>query len=115
MHYQNVIHRDIKPSNLLVTTDYHIKIADFGVSNELSGNGDESLVTGTFGTPAFLAPECVAEQEEARRKINGKCVDVWALGISLYCFVYGHVPFSSDNRMALYQIIRTQEVLFPER
>ena len=55
LHYQKIIHRDIKPSNLLVSDDDHIKIADFGVCNEFSGE-DDALLTSTSGTPAFIAP-----------------------------------------------------------
>ena len=51
MHYQKIIHRDIKPSNLLLGNDNHIKIADFGVSNEF--DGDDAIISNSLGTPAF--------------------------------------------------------------
>lgn len=67
MHYQRIIHRDIKPSNLLVGEDGHIKIADFGVSNQFEGA--DALLTSTVGTPAFLAPEALSE---TRKNFSGK-------------------------------------------
>lgn len=67
VHYQKIIHRDIKPSNLLVGEDGHIKIADFGVSNEFKGA--DALLTNTVGTPAFMAPETLSE---TRKIFSGK-------------------------------------------
>lgn len=84
MHYQRIIHRDIKPSNLLVGEDGHIKIADFGVSNQFEGA--DALLTSTVGTPAFLAPETLSE---TRKNFSGK-VNVtpwralWKLNIFLW-------------------------------
>lgn len=57
VHYQKIIHRDIKPSNLLLGDDNHIKIADFGVSNEF--DGDDAIISNSVGTPAFLPPEAI--------------------------------------------------------
>lgn len=62
VHYQKIIHRDVKPSNLLVAEDGHIKIADFGVSNQFEGA--DALLSSTVGTPAFLAPEALTETRE---------------------------------------------------
>lgn len=67
MHYQKIIHRDIKPSNLLVGDDGHIKIADFGVSNQFEGT--DAFLTNTVGTPAFMAPETLSE---TRKIFSGK-------------------------------------------
>ncbi|KAG2470889.1 KKCC2 kinase, partial [Polypterus senegalus] len=67
VHYQKIVHRDIKPSNLLVGEDGHIKIADFGVSNQFEGT--DALLTSTVGTPAFLAPETLLE---TRKNFSGK-------------------------------------------
>lgn len=67
MHYQKIVHRDIKPSNLLLGDDGHVKIADFGVSNQFEGN--DALLSGTAGTPAFMAPETLSDK---RKSFSGK-------------------------------------------
>lgn len=59
VHYQKIIHRDIKPSNLLLGDDGHVKIADFGVSNQFEGN--DAQLSSTAGTPAFMAPEAISQ------------------------------------------------------
>ncbi|XP_067102516.1 calcium/calmodulin-dependent protein kinase kinase 1b [Osmerus mordax] len=109
LHYQKIIHRDIKPSNLLLGDDGHVKIADFGVSNEFEGN--DALLSSTAGTPAFMAPEMMSESEQS---FTGKALDVWAMGITLYCFVFGKVPFFDDYILALHAKIKNAPVKFPE-
>ncbi|KAM4649292.1 calcium/calmodulin-dependent protein kinase kinase 2 isoform 2-T3 [Amazona ochrocephala] len=110
LHYQKIIHRDIKPSNLLVGEDGHIKIADFGVSNEFKGA--DALLTNTVGTPAFMAPETLSE---TRKIFSGKALDVWAMGITLYCFVFGQCPFMDERILSLHNKIKTQTLEFPDQ
>ncbi|XP_061763931.1 calcium/calmodulin-dependent protein kinase kinase 2 isoform X1 [Nerophis ophidion] len=110
LHYQRIIHRDVKPSNLLVAEDGHIKIADFGVSNQFQGT--DALLTSTVGTPAFLAPETLSD---TRKNFSGKALDVWAMGVTLYCFVFGVCPFMDERILSLHHKIRTLPVELPER
>ncbi|KAM7145231.1 calcium/calmodulin-dependent protein kinase kinase 2 isoform 3-T4 [Macrochelys suwanniensis] len=92
LHYQKIIHRDIKPSNLLVGEDGHVKIADFGVSNEFKGT--DALLTNTVGTPAFMAPETLSE---TRTIFSGKC------------------PFMDERILSLHSKIKTQPLEFPDQ
>ena len=139
VHYQGIIHRDIKPANLLLTRDRIVKISDFGVSylNEhLAGNHhsipeeedgccdkiDRELAE-TAGTPAFFAPElCSTGGEDIddtnstkrlRRRIT-KAIDIWALGVTLYCFVFGRCPFTAANEFELFNNIPREPLQFPE-
>lgn len=81
VHYQKIIHRDIKPSNLLVGEDGHIKIADFGVSNEFKGS--DALLSNTVGTPAFMAPESLSETRKIFSGKVGVCGPLWDVVFSL--------------------------------
>lgn len=129
LHYQNVIHRDIKPANLLVTKEHRIKISDFGVSylgrqktDEVLGDQsdievqeeDEAIeLAKTVGTPAFYAPElCRTDFSLETPHIDGG-IDVWALGITLYCLIYGRVPFHENNPFALMKAISEDEPYIP--
>ncbi|NIG58200.1 calcium/calmodulin-dependent protein kinase kinase 1 [Pontoporia blainvillei] len=109
LHYQKIIHRDIKPSNLLLGDDGHVKIADFGVSNQFEGN--DARLSSTAGTPAFMAPEAISESGQS---FSGKALDVWATGVTLYCFVYGKCPFIDDFILALHRKIKNEAIVFPE-
>ncbi|XP_035665746.1 calcium/calmodulin-dependent protein kinase kinase 2-like [Branchiostoma floridae] len=108
LQYQKIVHGDIKPSNLLLGDDGHVKIADFGVSNEY--DGVDAMMSSSVGTPAFMAPETLSESTD---KYSGKGLDVWALGVTLYCFVYGHCPFEDSSILALHTKIRSQDLSFP--
>ncbi|XP_037588611.1 calcium/calmodulin-dependent protein kinase kinase 1 [Cebus imitator] len=109
VHCQKIVHRDIKPSNLLLGDDGHVKIADFGVSNQFEGN--DAQLSSTAGTPAFMAPEAISDSGQS---FSGKALDVWATGVTLYCFVYGKCPFIDDYILALHRKIKNEPVVFPE-
>lgn len=129
LHYQNVYHRDIKPANLLVTREHRIKISDFGVSylgrsktEESTGDQSESEyqeqdeaveLAKTVGTPAFYAPElCRTDPDADTPKVDGG-IDVWALGVTLYCLIYGRVPFHDTNPYTLMKVISEEEPYIP--
>ncbi|XP_054717035.1 calcium/calmodulin-dependent protein kinase kinase 2-like [Uloborus diversus] len=110
LHYQKIVHRDIKPSNLLLSDDDRILISDFGVCNQFEGV--DAFLSDTAGTPAFVAPEVL---KGTREVYSGKALDIWQMGISLYAFVYGDVPFQDSNILALYTKIKSYPVPFPEQ
>lgn len=109
MHAQGVIHRDIKPDNLLVSQDDVLKVVDFGVSEMFEKKGD-MMVAKSAGSPAFLAPELCGKHGE----VSGPAVDIWSMGISLYCLKYGKIPFNKPSVMEMYEAIKTDEPKLPE-
>jgi [calcium/calmodulin-dependent protein kinase] kinase len=135
LHYQGVVHRDIKPANLLQAASGHIKISDFGVSylgkekTEPFPNGDEASeyegqdtdeaveLAKTVGTPAFYAPElCQTDCDpEAETPPVTHQIDIWALGVTLYCLVFGRVPFYDENTFHLMRMIAHEEAYIPRQ
>ncbi|CAD5123848.1 DgyrCDS12154 [Dimorphilus gyrociliatus] len=99
MHKSGVIHRDLKLENLLLDSKGKIKIIDFGLSNIY----DQGQMLNTqCGSPAYVAPEVFI------KKPYGPSVDVWSLGIILYTFCVGSLPFSvypSTDLKRLYSLI----------
>ena len=115
LHHQGIIHRDIKPSNLLVSKDHEVKISDFGVSFAANLDGeiqDDFELAKTAGTPAFLAPELCSTQG-SQIKVTNK-IDIWSLGVTLYCLVFGCLPFYAESEFQLFESINHQEVKFPD-
>ncbi|KFE70616.1 serine/threonine-protein kinase [Hyalangium minutum] len=93
-HEEGVIHRDLKPENVMVREDGVLKLMDFGIAKLLETE-ERMTVTGTLvGSPAHMAPEIIEGLEA------GPEADVFSLGIMLYAFVTGRLPFTASNTTA---------------
>lgn len=103
-----VAHKDIKPDNLLIDSENHLRIGDFGSSQNLVEGMME--IRGSVSTYAFMAPELVRGDSN----ISGEAVDVWASGVTLYYMIVGQLPFHTKKLQQLYEAIKTQEVSFPD-
>ncbi|KAJ2617291.1 hypothetical protein H4S08_000392 [Coemansia sp. RSA 1365] len=107
LHENNIIHRDIKPDNLLLTSDNTLKIADFGESTIVARHEDK--VTGSTGSPAFMAPELC----QGIAEVSGGAADIWSLGVCLYSFIYGTLPFKGHSTIEVLDSISESELKFP--
>jgi len=132
LHYQGIVHRDIKPPNLLTTGQGRVKISDFGVSYlgrpvhdgepgeglseaETQDLDDEAKeLAKTVGTPAFYAPElCNTDPNEETLPVT-KAIDVWALGVTLFCMLFARTPFV-DSEFVVMRQIADEEVYLPRK
>jgi len=91
LHENRKIHRDIKSGNILLTTEGDAKLADFGVSAELTTTMAKRVTV--IGTPYWMAPEVL--QSSA---YNGKA-DVWSLAITAIELAVGEPPHSNIHPM----------------
>jgi serine/threonine protein kinase len=100
-HSKDVVHRDIKPANILLADDGNVKIVDFGVAKVR--NKIDTLSSGLYGSPSYMAPEQIEEQEV------GPSTDLYALGVVLYELLTGKKAFEADNVYTLmYKILHKQ-------
>ncbi|CCX11803.1 kinase-like domain-containing protein [Pyronema domesticum] len=109
LHSQGIVHRDIKPDNLLLTSDDVLKIVDFGVSEMFEK--DAPMRTAKFaGSPAFLPPELC---KVGHGDVDGRAADIWSMGVTLYCLLFGRLPFSHHVLVDLYNAIQEDLIQLP--
>lgn len=103
----NVVHRDVTPQNILLSSQGHVRLADFGVA-KAQGQIHRPTETGEVkGKLNYMAPEQLTSKLVDRR------VDIFALGCVLYECTAGRRPFQGDGALStLYQILE-QEVESP--
>uniref|UniRef100_A0A671Y8Z5 protein kinase C n=1 Tax=Sparus aurata TaxID=8175 RepID=A0A671Y8Z5_SPAAU len=105
LHQNKIVYRDLKLDNLLMDADGFVRIADFGLCKEGMGHGDR---TSTFcGTPEFLAPEVLTDNNYTRS------VDWWGLGVLIYEMLVGESPFPGDDEEEVFDSIVNDEVRYP--
>ena len=102
MHSQGVVHRDIKPENIMLSKEGEIKLIDFGLSQRTKENQKLKTVA---GTPYYMAPEVLDGHYDF------KC-DVWSLGVLLYVFMSGYLPFQGQSRNEVFSKISSGKYHF---
>uniref|UniRef100_A0AAQ4RTC6 Protein kinase N3 n=1 Tax=Gasterosteus aculeatus aculeatus TaxID=481459 RepID=A0AAQ4RTC6_GASAC len=105
LHLNKIIYRDLKLDNLLMDADGFIKITDFGLCKEGMGHGDR---TSTFcGTPEFLAPEVLTDDDYTR------AVDWWGMGVLIFEMLIGESPFPGEDEEEVFDSIVNDDVQYP--
>lgn len=98
LHSRGIVYRDLKPENVLISSEGHVVLTDFGLSKSLA----DGCSTRTFcGTPEYLAPEVLL------RRPYSAMVDWWSFGVLIYEMIVGMVI----GRINHYSITFTKKFL----
>ena len=104
-HASGIVHRDIKPENILIKGKDMVKLSDFGFARKWTVG--EKLST-FCGSPGYAPPEILAQ-----KPYSGPEVDLWALGVTLYCMACGYSPFDDPNVSKVYSKVIRCKFEFP--
>ena len=85
LHERKFIYRDIKPENVMILTNGYIKLLDFGTAKILKDK-TKSII----GTPQYMAPEVIMGDYYSFE------IDYWSIGVCLYEFYCGNIPFGEN-------------------
>lgn len=105
---RNIVYRDLKPENAMLDHQGYIKLIDFGIAKKL-----EEGVRRTFtlvGTPHYMAPEMM------QGRGYGVAVDIWSLGVMLFEFVCGFLPFGEEAEIPndVCAAVMNDAIVFPD-
>lgn len=89
LHRRGILHRDLKPSNVLVTSDHHLRVLDFGLAV------DHTKAQGIVGTIAYIAPEVLSGESPSPLS------DLYAVGVIAYEMFTGRLPYQSQDSMQM--------------
>jgi hypothetical protein len=102
-HQERIIHRDVKLSNVVMTSDGHPKLVDFGLAKIMDADATQTVDGSILGTPGYMSPE----QASGNIKQVGPLSDQYSLGVVLYRLLAGRLPFEGPHAFVLHQIIHS--------
>jgi hypothetical protein len=94
---ERILHRDLKPANILLTSNYSVKVCDFGLSTLTTTS---SLAYSKVGTPLYMSPEQMHGLGYTDKS------DIWSLGCIAYEMAALAPPFDAEDHFELQRMVK---------
>lgn len=107
LHEQGIVYRDLKPENIFIDGTGHIKIGDYGLAKQLTGDANELRSGSVCGTRNYLPPEMLFG------KMYSLQADIWSLGVMMYRMMCGMFPFDAPRSKDLFVKVRDSDLQVP--
>jgi tetratricopeptide (TPR) repeat protein/predicted Ser/Thr protein kinase len=103
-HIRGILHRDLKPANILIDSEDHPHVTDFGLAKRIDSDLELTASGAIMGTPAYMSPE----QAAGRRGSITTATDVYGLGAIFYALLSGKAPFGGDSLVDTLQAVKAR-------
>lgn len=102
-----IVHRDVSPSNILLSTDGHIKVIDFGIAKSRGRLAQTQAGQALKGKLKYMAPEQAEVRDIDRR------ADIFSLGVVFWEVLVGEPLFQDDSELALLKRLTEPDITLP--
>lgn len=110
LHYKKIVYRDLKPENVMTDVNGFVKLIDMGAAKLLKPTNGMTKTFTIVGTPHYMAPEAFIGKGYTFN------VDFWSIGVCLFEFMCGYVPYGEEQQdpYEIYlEIVNSKEIRFP--
>ncbi|GHO84607.1 serine/threonine protein kinase [Dictyobacter formicarum] len=99
-HMHGCVHCDVKPANILLDSDGHVILSDFGIARVAHSEADSAQTDAKHSEAVLGTPDYISPEQALGRHLDGRS-DIYSLGVTLFFVLSKRLPFRADSTIAL--------------